>query len=190
MDRDRIDESVRQVRAGALDAFSALVEETQDRLRSHILWVCPCSAEAVDDIAQEVYVHAYRNLDQYELGTDFWAWLKALARFRAMSYLRRATARVQREQKYADAAMLETFLNEEPADEQSAFLAAMRRCMEHLSEEARLLLGQFYGEEVSSEALGGRIGKTRGAVRVILLRIRGQLRKCVERRMQGAEVEA
>lgn len=182
MDPELIEKCIERVKEGDIDAFGDVVRETQDRLRSHILWIYPCSADAVDDVAQEVYLFAYQKIGEYEAGTDFWTWLKTLARFRALNHVRLARSRAEREQKYFDAVIMdEAGKSEEVPDPANDLLSAVSHCLELLPATGRSLLMRKYGENLDMAALGRMVGKTPGNVRINLMRLREQLKKCVEK---------
>ena len=178
MDSERIDRCVQEVLAGNRDAFGEIVRLTQDRLRAGLLQQCPWP-DAVDDVAQETYVYAYRHLAEYAPGTDFLAWLRALARHRALTYMRSAAARARRERRYADALLAERAADAPAEVATPDRLQALRTCMEALPRNARALLEQRYELKESGRGVE-REGQTPAALRVTLFRIRERLRACVE----------
>ena len=95
MKDERIDACVDAVRRGDLARFEEIVRLTQDRLRAFVLHSCPF-ADAADDVAQETYLYAYKHLDDYATGTDFFAWLRSLARHRVLLQIRKSTAAARR----------------------------------------------------------------------------------------------
>jgi RNA polymerase sigma-70 factor (ECF subfamily) len=84
------DELVSAALGGDGDAFGALVE----RHRRDALRVAYGIADGeADDVAQDAFVKAFRNLRQFRAGASFRAWLLAIvaneARNRRRSFLRR-----------------------------------------------------------------------------------------------------
>ena len=61
--------------------------------------------------------------------------------------------------------------------------AALHTCLEKLARHARDVVQMRYFDSLDSLEIAQRLGSTAGAVRVILLRIRAQLRECVERQL-------
>ncbi len=188
MEFSQIDECIQRVRAGDLDAYAQVVQETQDRLRAFILWFHP-EASVVDDIAQEVYIFAYRNIDQYETGTEFLAWLRTIARYRILNRGRSVMARVQREERYADEVLLSAAAEcEDVSEHQLDRLDMLRKCLEKLPQKSLEIIKRRYQEELNSDQLASALGKSATALRVTLMRIREQLRQCVETRLLSGEV--
>src|SRR5688500_15956626 len=87
-----IDEAVRQVRAGDMDAFRVVIAAYEAQLRVVVGTIVPARAP-VDDLVQEAFISAYLRLGEYRLGTDFGAWLRTLARHLALNERRRLERR-------------------------------------------------------------------------------------------------
>src|SRR5438105_13473086 len=82
------DDLARAARGGDLDAFAALVRRYQRRvyaLAYHHLH----DADEAQDLAQEVFVRLYRNLDRFDPARPFEPWFWRLAGNVAASYHRR-----------------------------------------------------------------------------------------------------
>src|SRR6266478_3396862 len=62
-----------------VEAFTALVREHQAGLRAFIR-ALGVEADWVDDMAQEVFLIAYRKQAQFESGKEFGRWLRGIAR--------------------------------------------------------------------------------------------------------------
>jgi RNA polymerase sigma-70 factor (ECF subfamily) len=184
--QDAIDAVVAEVLAGNTDAFRDIVLMTQENLRAFVLWVCPARS-VVDDIAQEAYLLAFRNLDKYTPGTSFSAWLRTIARNRVANHVRSAVARCKREKRFGEAAMLEHALEDDVVDAEYAQrrVEALRTCMGKLSETNREMLSLRYEGQRKSHEIARLLGRSAGAVRAALKRIRFALRDCVAAVMAG-----
>jgi RNA polymerase sigma-70 factor (ECF subfamily) len=80
-------EVVRQIRSGDNDAFDELMRRYK-RPMVNFVYRMLGNADDADDIAQEVFVRVYQNLDTYRPETKFSTWLFALARNAAIDRLR------------------------------------------------------------------------------------------------------
>ena len=176
------DAYIDRIRQGDVDAYAEVVRLTQDRLRAYILWFCPGS-DAVDDIAQEVYLYAYRSIEKYETGTNMLAWLKTIARFRALNRARALSARAKREGRYFEHVMFDAAAASEAPDRGDRRLVFLRECLEELPPEGRKLVQYRYEKKLDMGSLGGLMDRSSGAIRARLLRIRNALRRCVESKM-------
>ena len=65
-----IDEAIRRVLAGEIDAYEQVVRACEAKVRIVLAAMLPYG-EPVDDLAQEVFVTAYNKLSDYEQGRDF-----------------------------------------------------------------------------------------------------------------------
>lgn len=80
-------EVVRQIQSGDNAAFDELMRRYKHPVVNFVYRMLDHAADA-DDIAQEVFVRVYQNLDGYRLETKFSTWLFALARNAAIDRLR------------------------------------------------------------------------------------------------------
>src|SRR5262249_46754306 len=79
--------TIREVIAGNIDAFEAIVLEYGDMVRtffaSHIH-----DPAAIDDLAQESFITAYEKLDTFDTNGNMSHWLRGIARNKLLRYLR------------------------------------------------------------------------------------------------------
>lgn len=175
-DADRI---VEDVLAGQTAAFAGLV-----RLYQESVWRIAAALlrdrDATENVAQQVFVDAYLHLDQYELGTDFGAWIRTLARNRLRKELRTAAREDRRlatyRQRLAERLRAEAGDRHDNAD---AYLAALRGCRESLTPRDAELIQQRYEKGMSFDAIAARHGQTPEAVQRMISRIRFRLRDCI-----------
>src|SRR5580704_12890781 len=81
------DALIARSRQGSIDAFSDLVLLHQARVRSYIGRYVG-ARDAVDDLAQEAFLAAFRTLSAYRDEHGFALWLLGIARHRALHFLR------------------------------------------------------------------------------------------------------
>jgi DNA-directed RNA polymerase specialized sigma24 family protein len=79
MEHERIDEAVRDVLAGRVDAYRELIALAEGRVRLVLASLLPDPA-SLDDLAQEVFLHIHDRLREYKPGSDFLAWAREIAR--------------------------------------------------------------------------------------------------------------
>lgn len=82
---------VARAKAGEPQAFDALVRRYRKRIFAFALHLTGSESEA-DDIVQDVFLRAYRKLDQFEGRSEFFTWVYRLTLNRALD-ARRARAR-------------------------------------------------------------------------------------------------
>jgi RNA polymerase sigma-70 factor (ECF subfamily) len=159
--------------AGDPDAFRPLVERYQDRIFGLAMRLTG-NAEDAREIAQDVFLRAFRALDSFDLTRPFSTWIRTIAANLARDRLRR---QARGEPKavagfpglpheapgpVADAARLED------ADR-------VHRAVEELPAEARDLIAMRYFEELSLGEIAERTGLRRSTLKVRLFRLRREL---------------
>lgn len=173
------DHLVRQVLAGDTAAFAGLI-----RLYESDVWRIAATLvrdwEATESLVQQAFIDAYTHLHQYQLGTDFGAWIRTLTRNRLRKELRTFSRAEQRLAIYREQ-LVERLRSEEPgSDDSDTYLAALRSCRELLPDDEAVLLRLRYERGLSFEAIATRRGTTAVAVQRAISRIRFRLRACIE----------
>jgi len=97
---------VERARAGSEEAFAGIVRIHQGRIRA-FLGRYLRDRDAVDDLAQEVFLAAYRSLSTFKGDSSLSIWLLGIARHRALAHLRSEARRRAREAGSLQAALSE-----------------------------------------------------------------------------------
>jgi len=176
-------------RQGSHRAFTGLVSLHQARVRGYIARFVS-ERDRVDDIAQEVFLAAFRGFPRFSGDVPVEAWLVGIARNQALVHLR--SERRRREAvngALGDALtawrieMLDAEI--ERGEDRSRDVDALGQCLGTLASDQRSLVEDHYLRRHSSAMLARQLGRGEGAVRMMLLRIRQTLRACIERRLRG-----
>ncbi|MDP3229189.1 MAG: sigma-70 family RNA polymerase sigma factor [Acidovorax sp.] len=140
---------------------------------------------AAKDLVQETALVLLRKFSEYDERRPFLPWALGVAKFQILGY-RRDAARCL---VTFDAELFEQFTESwgEVAPTISDQAAALQTCLDKLAQHARRVVQLRYFEALDSTQIAERLGSSAGAVRVLLQRVREQLRLCVERqlRMEG-----
>ena len=170
-----------------MEALNRLVVAQQAALRGFVrsLGVHP---DSVDDLAQEVFLRAWRHMDRFDERRDYGKWLRGIAR-NVVRNERSARQRHERilSNRLADIletnqwGRVDTVFRDTPA-----LLSALRGCLSRLSQKQQSLLKARYAdyERVTTLAVGLTV--TPSSLRQRLSRLRKALRKCVESKMGGS----
>jgi RNA polymerase sigma-70 factor (ECF subfamily) len=148
-------------------------------LRAFILSLEPNFTDA-EDLLQEVFLVVTRKANEFEEGTNFFAWGCTIARYKLMELLRRrARSQVLSEE------VIEALCAAEPEHHfDDSRLAILRGCLEQLAPKARQMMYLRYYGEHSPAQIARLVSWTPNAVRVALSRARTVLQECLERRMR------
>lgn len=156
-------ELVLKTRAGDREAFGKLVERHRRTVFALALQKGFQDAEA-DDVAQEVFVKAFKNLGSLSDPEAFPRWLYGIASHVAADAARNRKRRrdgVGLEQTSEPAAVPPTAWPMEQMGEERRVL----RALSELPEDQRLVLTLRYMEGLSPKEIAERLGEPRGTVR-------------------------
>ncbi len=163
---------VERARAGERAAFARLLERYQHSLHAFVVARIGGGHDA-DDLAQEVFVAAWRNLASLERPDSFAGWLFGIARTKLrMHYRRQARQRLS-----ADPA-LDRF--PAPAPESSG--DGLERLLEPFADDVRAVLLLRFRDGLRYREIGARLGIPAGTVGTILHRACARLRGRAETR--------
>jgi RNA polymerase sigma-70 factor (ECF subfamily) len=163
--------------------FAALVEEHQASLRAFVrtLGVDP---DWVDDLAQDAFVVAYRELEAFDENRDFGKWLRGIARNLVRNELRKAgRRRIMNEDLTRH---LLSAREPEPDMFDAMQVSALRDCMEELPRKSRELVHSRYHEGWNAAQMAEKFQIKAATIRQTLLRVRRQLYQCILQRVKEA----
>ncbi len=180
----RVEEDVQQmverVLKGDGDAFLGLVHRYAPGVRAYLASHL-YQLDAVDDLAQETLIAAYRSLDRFRQGEDFGGWLRGIAR----NKLRKHFEQVQKhsglmERFRAECAGVLGDAWEERAEEvHGEALQRMLGCIGRLPDRMRRVVrANLDGSR--GESLAEELGTTAGAVYQLQYRALKMLRDCMK----------
>ncbi len=183
----RLEDLIAKAKSGDVESYGPVVAEFQGRLRAFIATFCPDRGQ-VDEVAQRTFIWAYEHLGEYEAGTRFYSWLKAIARNMLLAELEAQRRQVSNQRRYL-AHLQVTACREDLAagDTRLEAVEALQECLAELSDEARRMIRRRYEQPEPIAAIARDLNRSAGGVKVTLFRIRQALRKCVEGRLAGAE---
>jgi RNA polymerase sigma-70 factor (ECF subfamily) len=158
-----------------------------NRLRGFILGLLPDRAVA-DDVLQEVFLIVTAKAAEFQSGSDFLAWVRAIAREKVLEYRHRRFPAARQLTDEAWDALTESA--QEVDDAWNARHEALQKCLDELAPRAREVVQLRYSvERLDLEEVARRMSWTVGSVKVALSRAKDALWDCVQRRLtdtQGA----
>lgn len=163
--------------------FVLLITNQQAAIYAYILTIFP-DRVAAQDILQETNIVLCKKLSEFEPGTNFKAWAFRIAYWQTMAQLKRV--------KRAGLVSLEPDVMDLIADEvEEEFVDfddrnfALRSCLQKLPAGDASILQAHYQAGESLAEISGRLGRSREALKQVMLRIRKSLRTCIERQLAG-----
>jgi RNA polymerase sigma-70 factor (ECF subfamily) len=179
----QMDELIARILAGDREAFAAIVEEMQARVRAYV--ACRLSdPETAEDLAQETFIVAYRRLKDFDASQEFWPWLRGIAHNLVLNERRKLSREeaLREELLWQDAGGP----RESPGVRPGA-LEALARCLSRLSERMREFVRLRYDESRPLEEIAGQLGLTGGSARVAHVKVLRALRDCMTRQAPGGD---
>ena len=163
--------------------YQELIRNHQQMLGDFIFSICP-DRDAVDDILQETNRVLWVKRNKFEPGTNFSAWSRKIAHFQTLGYLKNSK---RKSWLHFDSDLVQTlaeaFEDRDEFREQRA--AAMKECRLRLSTEDQQLLNMRYELKLSNLKKSEKTQRTEGAMKQVFLRIRNQLKKCIEQKIRA-----
>jgi len=160
--------------------LATLVFEHQAGVRAFIRML-GVEAWAVDELAQDVFVTAFRRLDDLDPALPAGPWLRGIARNLVLNH-RRSDARRGRVMSPVLAEVLDfaAGVAEDPASRLhlDELVGHLRDCVERLPARGRALLAARYGADDEAAAAEAS-GMNANALRQALFRVRESLRRCL-----------
>lgn len=175
-----IESALERVKAGSIDDYGEVVRAYQQRLRNSIIGSCPPGVDA-DEVVHRAFIEAFRQIQRYEPGTNFYGWLSVIARNLLLAEIKRCQRLQKNSANYLENALAQG-LGEAVAEEaelDTVRAEALRSCQEQLSLESQSLLQARYDSQTPLEQVALKIGKSVAAIKFQLFAIRKRLLKCV-----------
>jgi len=142
-----------------------------------------CEQHAADDVLQETGVVAWERFSEFAQGTDFLAWVMAIARLRIHEIRRRSKRFVLADE------VIESLADDtvQFSSELSHQFELLKSCLKQLSEPDQLLIRLRYGEGRDVASIAVAMNRTKWTVYKMLGRVHEALLRCVSRSMHESE---
>lgn len=159
-------------------ATAEFVERYADCVHAYVRHRLMPRAEAVDDLAQEVFLAAWRGLGSFRGESSLQSWLLGIARHKVEDYYRKRLRELEIPDETEDSAPEYTFIPtyEEELDRKLAE-EKMRAVLSKLPEIYSLVLHWRYMERRNAREMAQLADRTEKAIERLLARAREQFRK-------------
>ncbi len=172
-------------RIQAKELFEILVREHEGRLRAFLQGMVRDSI-AVEDLVQESFLVAWKNLDRYDREQPFGPWVRGIGRRLSLAWFRKSGRDKHEfvdEQTVDALSQLHDELDGHPGDTLDEKLSSLRASLERLPEHQARVLALHYHEDLDCQAIAENVGRSREAVKKLLQRGRAWLGSCIEQRL-------
>lgn len=174
-------ETLARVRAGDHSAFEEVVRRYQRRIRLWLAAHCPPGGD-VDDVAQRTFLAAYTRMEEFQIDTNFEAWLFTIARYQLMTEATVLRRRADYHSRFSHDLLARELerRSAEPADLMEDRLRHLASCLERVPEQERQVLEWRYREQLPLEQMATQLRRSTGAVKKLLWLLRTKIRECIE----------
>lgn len=169
-------EIVHAAQKGSQDALSTLYSLSYDKIFRFIFYRVN-HKELAEDITEEVFIKAFRNLKTITKRESFDAWLYQIARNSVIDYYRSKKQTVGLEE------IETTFAYEDAVIDTVALEASSKvllQALTQLPKEQQIVLKLKFFEELSNQEIAELLHKKEGAIRVIQFRALAKLKQLLK----------
>jgi RNA polymerase sigma-70 factor, ECF subfamily len=156
-----------------VEVFGVLIDRYEIKLMGYVLRLSSFLVEEAEEIVQEVFVKAWKNLNGFDEDLKFSTWIYRIAHNETISHFRKARSRGQDKKVTFDVELFD-FASEEldvsrKLDSETR-AQMVHEALEHLSSKYRDVLVLKYLEDKSYEEIADIIKKPMGTVATLLNR--------------------
>jgi RNA polymerase sigma-70 factor, ECF subfamily len=183
--------AVAQVRAGNYDAFGVLVERHSRNL-FRLAFRMTGNEQDAEDIVQETFMKAYRQLAKFDGRASFSTWLYRIAANGSLDLIRSRNRRQEQQEPAMEAGqeLASSLSAGDPTPERLAFSVELKNllapALEQLSPMERAAFVLRHYEGLSTEDIGQALGVQAGAAKHSVFRAVQKLRRALEPAVSSA----
>jgi len=167
--------------------FDELVLENHQLVRLFLARFVHCP-QRVDDLAQETFVTAFKQLHRFEGRSKPSTWLVGIARNKALQFMRLEQRRKNKIRSFVNSLpgfrQLQESNSDLLEDESMERIEALKDCLSQLPSHSFELIEQFYFGGVSAVTIAAESNAKESSIRMKLKRIRHVLQKCIRLKLK------
>lgn len=165
------------------DEFSSLVSRYQQRLLRYVMRISNVRFEDAEDMVQEIFIKAYRNLNSFRQDLKFSSWLYRIAHNHVISHYRKLQARPKTIDLATSELILQNLQGEINLDQQvdqSMLRQAVAEQLRQLDQKYREVLVLRYLDGYDYREISDIIRKPGGTVATLLNRAKKLLARQIK----------
>ena len=179
---------IKRIEEGDTDAFRQIIRVYGPRMISYCRSRLHSDDEA-QDVAQEIFIRAFKSLPTFKKGERFSSWLFAIAANRLRSHFRSSESHKRTLEAFGNETAASPAMDPSDEAERSLQFEALYRAIAKLPNQMRQPVELYYFGELSIVETAEALGLSEEAVKSRLFRARKILRSELEGSGEGREVE-
>lgn len=177
---DLTDEAVVRAAQTDLEMFGVLVERYEKKLKFYILRISNSSEAEAEEILQEVFLKAWKNLNSFDQTLKFSAWIYRITHNETISTFRKSKSRGEDQQQSLEPELYENL--PDSTDFVSEFdkkitAEEVQQVLRTLPDNYREILVLRYIEDQSYEEIADILMKPSGTVATLINRAKAQFKQ-------------
>jgi len=183
---EKIQEVVKKILSGDIDAFEKIVLENETGIRAYLAVRIRDYHEA-ENLAQEVFITAFKKLKEFDTSRSMMAWLRGIAKRLFLNHVKRRKERVGFYEGELEMLVERNISVMREEKESEEMILALRKCLERLDENSLTMIQHRYSRELSIAAISNVMKQHHSTITMRLHRIRQGLHHCIERHLLRVE---
>ena len=162
------------------DAYGFLIERYEEKLTRYILRISGGSKEDVEDTLQDVFISAYKNLNDFDSDLKFSSWVYRIAHNKVISHFRKITARPKTVTYEGDNQLLNILASSEDLAkelERKYTAEEVRTVLDSMDERYKEVLVLKFLDEKDYKEISDILEKPMGTVATLISRAKKQFKE-------------
>ena len=162
------------------EAYAFLVERYEEKLLRYIMRISRNTREDAEDVLQDVFLSAYKNLNDFDQDLKFSSWIYRIAHNKVIGHFRKVTARPKTTTYEGDSQLLNILASEEDVAlnlERKYNAAEVREVLDLLDEQYREVLVLKFLDEKDYKEISDILEKPMGTVATLISRAKKQFKE-------------
>lgn len=165
------------------DIYALLVERYEEKLLRYVMRISAGTREDAEDVLQDVFLSAYKNLNDFDQELKFSSWIYRIAHNKVISHFRKVTARPKTMTYEGDTQLLNILASDEDMQrdlEKKYTIDEVRDVLDTMDERYREVLMLKFLEEKDYKEISDILEKPMGTVATLINRAKKQFKEKTE----------
>jgi RNA polymerase sigma-70 factor (ECF subfamily) len=165
------------------NAYVFIVERYEAKLLRYILRISMGTKEDAEDILQDVFLSAYKNLNDFDQDLKFSSWIYRIAHNKVISRFRKISARPKTITYEGDSQLLNVLASEESIErdlDKKYTETQVKEMLDKMDEKYREVLVLKFLEEKDYKEISDILEKPMGTVATLISRAKKQFKEKIE----------